>query len=332
MCSLLISLYNIKYGQNFNAHYPYMQKLEVLIINDGSKDRSSEIAHSYEKRFLQTFRVIDKENGNYGSCINRGLREATGKYVKILDADDWFDTVALTKFIQFLANVEADLVLNNHDDVYVSEEIMKTICYELPAKTLLNFTDYCDTLPVMAIQMHGVTYKTSIFKEIHYHQTEGISYTDQEWIFTPMIYVKSFIYFDEVLYKYLLGRAGQTMDFSVLSKNMNQFIIMVYALILSYYNHNILTLQVKKYLEYKLCANIKIVYNRLLLDSKGQLSVLEDFDNNLSKHKEIYELTSQIVINKKFPFKAIAYYRRKKTYLPWYVKLCYLLNKKWKSL
>ena len=61
--------------------------LEVLVIIDGSKDRSSEIGHEYEEKYPGVFRVIDKENGNYGSCINRGLKEATGKYVKILDAN-----------------------------------------------------------------------------------------------------------------------------------------------------------------------------------------------------------------------------------------------------
>lgn len=70
---------------------PNMDKVEVLMINDGSKDSSSAIGHEYQNRYPKTFRVIDKENGNYGSCINRGLKEATGKYVKVLDADDSFD-------------------------------------------------------------------------------------------------------------------------------------------------------------------------------------------------------------------------------------------------
>lgn len=76
-----------------------MQLLEVLVVNDGSKDNSSAIAHEYQDKYPGTFRVIDKENGNYGSCVNRGLKEATGKYIKILDADDWFDTKALTSFV-----------------------------------------------------------------------------------------------------------------------------------------------------------------------------------------------------------------------------------------
>ena len=66
-----------------------MTQLEVLVVIDGAKDRSSEIAHTYQDKYPDTYVVIDKENGNYGSCINRGLKEASGKYVKVLDADDY---------------------------------------------------------------------------------------------------------------------------------------------------------------------------------------------------------------------------------------------------
>ena len=76
-----------------------MKQLEVLVINDDSKDSSSQIAHEYQDKYPDTYRVIDKENGNYGSCINRGLKETTGKYVKVLDADDWFDNKSLMLFL-----------------------------------------------------------------------------------------------------------------------------------------------------------------------------------------------------------------------------------------
>lgn len=93
-----------------------MEALEVLVINDGSRDRSSAIAHSYADRYPQTFRVIDKENGNYGSCINRGPKEATGKYIRICDADDWYITIELTKFINGLLSFEGtvDMIINNY--------------------------------------------------------------------------------------------------------------------------------------------------------------------------------------------------------------------------
>ena len=80
------------------------KQLEVLIINDGSKDSSSAIGHEYEQLYPEVFRVIDKENGNYGSCINRGLKEAKGKYVKILEGR-WILLRWLWKVEPIYANV-----------------------------------------------------------------------------------------------------------------------------------------------------------------------------------------------------------------------------------
>ena len=65
-----------------------MERIEVIVVNDGSTDRTSEIAHSFEVKFPGVFRVIDKENGHYGSCVNAGLKMASGVFAKILDADD----------------------------------------------------------------------------------------------------------------------------------------------------------------------------------------------------------------------------------------------------
>ena len=91
-----------------------MDELEVFVINDGSKDRSSKIAREYQDKYPNTFYVIDKVNGNYGSCINRGLKEATGKYIKVLDADDCFNARALQDVIQRLMNIDTDVILTNY--------------------------------------------------------------------------------------------------------------------------------------------------------------------------------------------------------------------------
>ena len=64
--------------------------LEVIVVNDGSTDRSPDIIRQYEQKRPDLIKVIDKPNGHYGSCVNAGLAVATGKYFKILDADDWF--------------------------------------------------------------------------------------------------------------------------------------------------------------------------------------------------------------------------------------------------
>ena len=156
-----------------------MALLEVLVINDGSKDKSSAIAHEYETKYPSTFRVIDKENGNYGSCINRGLVEASGKYIKVLDADDWYDTKNFEAFIEFLKETDVDLVVSDFSTVTDDGVVQKIHRYNIPDGKW-KLTD-CES--VLDMWMHAVTYRTAIFKELQYHQTEGISYTDQEWIF-----------------------------------------------------------------------------------------------------------------------------------------------------
>ena len=99
-----------------------MMQLEVLVVNDGSKDNSSAIAHEYQDKYPGTFRVIDKENGNYGSCVNRGLKEASGKYIKILDADDWFDNDTLAQYLIYLTALDVDLVLTDFKIVYENSD------------------------------------------------------------------------------------------------------------------------------------------------------------------------------------------------------------------
>ena len=188
-----------------------MRQLEVLVINDGSKDLSSQIAHEYEMKYPQTIRVIDKPNGNYGSCINRGLKEATGKYVKVLDADDYFDKEVFDVFISFLTEVDADLVISNYCMVNNEGAAIQMYTFPVPVDRDFSMKD----VPKDAVNRlwhHGVTYKMEIFQKLEYKQTEGISYTDDEWIFKPMIYVDKIRYFSHNLYFYLRGREGQTFD------------------------------------------------------------------------------------------------------------------------
>ena len=109
-----------------------MERVEVMVINDGSKDSSSQIAHEYEAKYPLTFRVIDKKNGNYGSCINCGLRFATGRYVKVLDADDYFNRVAFESYFYYLLTVDVDLVITDYNIVDDSGSVTEVCKFNLP--------------------------------------------------------------------------------------------------------------------------------------------------------------------------------------------------------
>ena len=93
------------------SNFDIPDSLEVLVVNDGSKDRTSTIAHVYQKLRPDIIKIIDKDNGHYGSCINEALKYATGKYFRPLDADDWVNTDSLIQLIDKLSTCTADLVI-----------------------------------------------------------------------------------------------------------------------------------------------------------------------------------------------------------------------------
>lgn len=241
-----------------------MQKLEILVINDGSKDLSSKIAHEYESKYPQTFRVIDKENGNYGSCINRGLKEATGKYIKVLDADDYFNNKIFNKFMNYLDNQDVDLVINDYQIVDEQDVVNETYSFRLPINNSFTLFDCPDSLAEW-LWHHGITYRLAILREMSYKQTESISYTDDEWIFKPMKVVKSVSYFPEIVYCYLRGRVGQTFDDNVLKKSMGQKLQVAESMLEYYIEH--ITDQSDNfppYLYQKLTDRISVLYNFII--------------------------------------------------------------------
>ena len=87
-----------------------LDELEVLVIDDGSTDSTGEIARKYAEKYPGTFHLISKENGGYGSTINRGLTEASGRYFKQLDGDDSFSE-DLADFIRLLRERSEDLII-----------------------------------------------------------------------------------------------------------------------------------------------------------------------------------------------------------------------------
>ena len=216
-----------------------MQRLEVLVVNDGSKDNSSAIAHEYQDKYPDTFRVVDKENGNYGSCVNRGLKEATGKYIKILDADDWFDNIEFGKYLTVLSKLqyEIDMIVTSYTLQYASDKTSeKKKPVEVEYLKIYDFASF--SFPAHhsshMLVMHAITYRTELLRSNNYQQDTGISYTDMEYDMVPMLYVNKLLFVDINLYQYFLGREGQTVSQGVSSKNLKAYLKIYKTLSLKY--------------------------------------------------------------------------------------------------
>lgn len=198
--------------------------LEVVVVNDGSTDSSSAIAHQFAQEYPTLFKVIDKSNGHYGSCINSGLKIATGTFVKILDSDDFFHTPDLDDYLTYLHHSSDDLVVTDVMRVTIKGKIYKRGSYaDFHGKTF-DIDEIGLNAQFKGIAMHYMTYRTQLLKDINYFQPEGVLYTDDVWRFTPMQVVKTISFLDKTVYCYRLGREGQSMDRYVMRKNAAHYL------------------------------------------------------------------------------------------------------------
>ena len=219
-----------------------LELLEVVVVNDGSKDGSLAIARDYERRYPDTLVVIDKPNGNYGSTINAALPVIRGKYVKILDADDSFDPAALVRFLDALSETDVDFAVTHYTILKAGgkTEVARYSLYGREPYEYGRVYDFDEVLGggyIRFFLMHSITYRTAMLRANGYHQTEGISYTDLEWDTYPLFYVRTIAFFDINLYLYNMAREGQTMDPKVLVRSVGQ-LETVTSQILSYLDAN----------------------------------------------------------------------------------------------
>lgn len=259
--------------------------IEIIAVIDGATDNSSSIAHLFQKKYPGIIKVIDKENGNYGSCINRGLKEATGKYIRILDADDSFNKENFARFLQILSSIDADLILSNYNLVDNKGNILERRSFDL--ETMIT-TDIVKVLkPVSELEMHAITYRRQILLDINYHQTEGISYTDTEWAFIPLMAVNTVCYVNLQIYNYLVGRPGQTMDISVLRKSMPQMMT-VYKRLMQIYKSSHLDAHKNSILfDHRIDGFVERTYGQTLYNKVLDKNELKRLDDMVKKYKPV---------------------------------------------
>lgn len=307
---------------------PSIDLVDIIVVNDGSKDRSSEIAHSYAMKFPASIRVIDKENGNYGSCINAALPLVKGKYIKILDADDWFDTNIFELYIQTLETVDVDLIINDVAKVNELNIKSETFHFALSPKKITDFNEIIDQINI-ALTMHALCcYNKRLFEGLDYRQSEGISYTDVEWIFLPMSKVNSVFYFDYTLYRYLIGREGQTMESEQIIRNIHHQIAILEKHLSDYKKikqNNRIPKANESYLKSRILRRAISIYQTALYIHFPLIKpdYLNQVDSLLIQDKTLFEETENFKISR-LGFKPIKYWRRFKhlkflRLLPFYI-------------
>lgn len=187
-----------------------VDELEVFVIDDGSTDNTIDIVKRYSERYPDTFIIVQKENGGWGSTMNYSITHATGKYLKFLDGDDWFDADGLIKFVSMLKSTDVDIVITTKICKGPDIKSMRVVpYYDIIDGTQIKVRD----LPKN--QVFGgwyITYKTDVVRKSKVYFPLHRLYTDQYYFTVPFAEAKDLLYLDCVLYCYRVGREGQSIS------------------------------------------------------------------------------------------------------------------------
>lgn len=278
--------------------------IEVIIVNDGSTDNTLEIACHYQELYPDVVKIINKQNGGYGSATNSAMEAASGLYFKVLDADDWFDKSALIYFIYFLKTSNSDLIITH----YSKEIEVKKASYPIRLKgieyeKIYNFREFCilDVIGEPRFAMHTMTYKTDILQSNNIKVSECY-YSDVDYSVYPLTYVKSLVFIDIVLYKYSIGREGQSVSSSGLIKHFDDHLFVCKKLV-DYYSEyhsksdSILSLNIGYNTAAITFHIISIITNYLY--SHDKIRAINELDNFLgylrNSDDDLYELAKERV-------------------------------------
>ena len=316
--SVIIPTYNVEsfLDRCLSSLITNRDDLEVLVIIDGSKDRCADIAKDYQSKFPEIFQVIEKENGHYGSCVNVGLSLVKGKYVKILDADDYYIKDNLSSFLDFATEFDADLLLSD-SNMIKNGKCGSFYRFDIPENQLLSL-DYLENKDLYDLPHQSIAYKREILQQINYVQTEGVPFTDLEWVSYPMTAVKTIAYFKSVLYEYDLMREGQSVSQEVHCKTMDKDCLIVEKIVTYYENHkDSIPLENRRVLKEIVFRNVLRIYYHFLINWPKYLNnnILVDFDNEIQNlSPELYKKASTVIERRKFmSFRYILEWRKRKS-------------------
>lgn len=257
-------------------------QLEVLVIDDGSTDRTVALAKKYEKKYPETFRVITKENGGHGSTVNRGMKEATGTFFKTVDGDDWVEKEGLRSLVRYLGHCKSkpDIVVTDYHWVdWHNAKVIKTITTDFKGKCSEKVYDFRDIAGKVYLNMHAVTFRTELLKSHPFALTEHCFYVDAQYVLYPIPYVQTIVFLENPVYQYRLGMDGQSMNLANMQKNCSHHETVLQSILQLYQNMDSAETEKKVYLA-KAAARLEA----------SQIKIYLSFPHSLQAKRKILEM------------------------------------------
>lgn len=287
LISFIIPAYNAetyleKCLNSFLIEEEWFQKIEIIIVDDGSFDKTVEIAKEYQQNYSGMIRYISKVNGGHGSAINAAYKIVRGKYMKVMDADDFINTEKLIPFLKKLTKAEADLIITGFYtiDFYTAQrelwqiemDEMERDCTWIELMKCWNKIKYCCCF-------HGMTYLTRFYQKFQNELPEKVYYEDYEYAAIPACYSKRIRVINLPLYIYQIGNERQSVSIKNKYQKRNDMKIVILDMQKKAEKIAENTIE-KRYLDYKL--------NELILSYIITLLLMGDY--SIQDRKEVKDL------------------------------------------
>ena len=205
------------------------EEVEVIIVNDGSKDDTGKIADEYQKKYPTIVKAIQKENGGHGSGVMAGIRNAEGMFFKVVDSDDWIETKDVLDLIELIKHHEAqeanvDLYITNYVYEHAADNSQYVMHYRkcLPPEQIFAWEDMKRVKLETVFLMHSLLYRTSKLRESKMDLPNHTFYVDDIYAYQPLPFMKKIFYHDIDLYHYFIGRADQSVNYGTMCKRYDQ--------------------------------------------------------------------------------------------------------------
>ena len=266
------------------------EDVEILIVDDGSTDRTAEIADEYAAKFPTIVKAIHKENGGHGSAVNAGIANATGIYFKVVDSDDWVREQPYHKILDTLremteSGTRLDMLISNFSYEKEGEKHNKVMRYRhaLPENRIFGWSEVKHFHKGQYILMHSVIFRTKMLRESGMQLPEHTFYVDNIYVFEPLPFVKNLYYLDVNFYCYYIGREGQSVNEQIMISRIDQQ-IKVNKIMVDYMVENQAKLAGKRKMRKYMLNYLEIitVISSVLLIRSGT-------DENLEKKRELWQ-------------------------------------------
>lgn len=299
LLTITVPCYNSQdYMENcINSLLPGGERVEIIIIDDGSKDNTGRIADEYAAKYPTIVKVVHQENGGHGEGINQGLKHATGIYFKVVDSDDTL-SADFPAFLDKLEECErsggVDLAVTNYYYVHSDGIGDRSINYSsvLPEGKIFTWEESKPFKLHQMLTIHSCTFRTEAMRKWGEELPKHVFYEDNLMVYKTLPHIRRMYYMNADLYRYWIGRPDQSVQQSVMSKRYHHQILVTEKCFTSFHLDDVQEPRLKRYMKHELFMmfGISILFTRLNKTAETDAAIdkmwetCEAFDPKWAKH------------------------------------------------